>query len=907
MLKSLRVQVLFVIAGFAVILIVQAVLSRASQILLISSQEQAAQSAKEVAVVYELDRNVIDLQRNLLIYSRTASESAQLRFSSLISEVAGDLVAMEALINRHEDAEDYEDLIRRLRSHLDVYEDSFADVVIARRRQADITELNVKPGFERLKALVHQPSKGEPAGRQRSNISPLEYHAAVAESLWYQYMAEPDARMADKLEDQFAIITSLASGSSEIDAEIKREATASLKYISQLGQLSRGYVFNVNVVMAGSANEVLYLTRALRELVSIDQMKIDAALLVEAQKNKLRSNLAILASAVVGLLIAYFLLARILRSIRAITQVFRRLHEGEEVLVIPGGGRSDEIGELAEAASAFSEKSGQLRTALSEMQAASLRQELLNQALSSEKEKAEQAVKSKSMFLANMSHEIRTPMNGVMGLINQVLKSELGSKQREYLNKANYSSQVLMGVINDILDFSKIEAGKLSIERVAFSTEKMIDYLVSAYTLQAQQKNLNFSVNVSTSLPAHLLGDPLRINQVLLNLCSNAVKFTEVGGFKVNISFRETAAVTGLLTIGVVDSGFGMSEQEQGRVFDSFTQADGSTSRKFGGTGLGLAIVKELVELMDGSIDVSSTKGQGSEFLLSLPVGTTGTERALRPVSADIIEVHYLADAGGALLENTQVSDCGLRVTRSSRQLLGALLQRPREKTAAAKPMILIDLPNQDVVEGLRDTLSALTLAGYPVGCVMQMQPLGLADDVRAQWRLPVLRHPFSPAQLQDFLAEVWGGSPDASSDASREPAGAVLGDLPVDPQFIGHVLVVEDSEVNQVVICAILSDLGLTYDVADDGLQAVAAVASAIHYDLVLMDIQMPNMDGYEATRFLRDNGYADLIICGLSANAMKEDYEKAYREGMNAYLAKPVNIDEVVEMVSKYLVPGA
>ncbi|MFT6518709.1 MAG: hypothetical protein ACJATP_002377, partial [Candidatus Azotimanducaceae bacterium] len=267
MLKSLRVQVLFVIAGFAVILIVQGVLSRTSQILLVSSQEQAAQSANEVAVAHELDRNVIDLQRNLLIYLKTASESAQLRFTSLISEVAGDLEAMEAQINRHENAEEYEDLIRRLRTHLDVYEDSFADVVIARRRQADITERNVKPGFERLKALVHQRSKVEPAGRQRSNMSLLEYHVAVAESLSYQYMAESDVRVADKLKGQFAIITSLASGSSDIDAEIKREATANLKYISQLGQLSRGYVFNVNVVMAGSANEFLYLTRALRELV----------------------------------------------------------------------------------------------------------------------------------------------------------------------------------------------------------------------------------------------------------------------------------------------------------------------------------------------------------------------------------------------------------------------------------------------------------------------------------------------------------------------------------------------------------------------------------------------------------------------------------------------------------------
>jgi hypothetical protein len=250
--------------------------------------------------------------------------------------------------------------------------------------------------------------------------------------------------------------------------------------------------------------------------------------------------------------------------------------------------------------------------------------------------------------------------------------------------------------------------------------------MISSYTLQAQQKKLNFSVNVATSLPAHLLGDPLRINQVLLNLCSNAVKFTDVGDIKVNISFRETAAATGLLTIGVVDSGIGMSEQQQGHVFDSFAQADGSTSRKFGGTGLGLAIVKQLVELMGGSIDVSSTKGQGSEFLLSLPVGTTGTERALRPVSANIIETHYLADAGGALLENTLLSDCGLRVTRSSRQWLGALLQCPLEKTAAAKPMILIDLANQGVVEGLREILSALTLAGYPVGCVTQMQSLGL-------------------------------------------------------------------------------------------------------------------------------------------------------------------------------------
>jgi len=321
--------------------------------------------------------------------------------------------------------------------------------------------------------------------------------------------------------------------------------------------------------------------------------------------------------------------------------------------------------------------------------------------------------------------------------------------------------------------------------------------------------------------------------------------------------------------------------------------------------------------LMGGTVSVSSTVGQGSEFLVTLGVGITDTGSILQPLSSESIEAYYLPDPGGALLADTDVTDCGLQIHPTSVEILNSVGVRDAvEVTAGTRPMFLIDLASGQVDTSHRQVISALVSAGYHVGLVTDMP----SDSVAAEWiverTIPVLSHPFSPRQLQHFLADVLGGQvsdaaagfltgTEAATEAVTEAVteAAMEAESLEDPQFVGHVLIVEDNEINQIVISDILSDLGLTYDLAGDGRQAVTAVSGDTHYDLVLMDVQMPEMDGLDATRHLRGNGYADLIICGLSANAMEQDSEQAYSAGMNDYLAKPVVPDEVVGMVSKYL----
>ena len=268
-------------------------------------------------------------------------------------------------------------------------------------------------------------------------------------------------------------------------------------------------------------------------------------------------------------------------------------------------------------------------------------QEKLNIELAIEKNNAEKAAKSKSLFLANMSHEIRTPMNGIIGLIDLTLKTNITEAQKKYLEKASFSGQILMNVINDILDFSKIEAGKMDIESIEFPVDTIIDNIVSAMSLTPVEKGLNFRITYSSSLPEKIHGDPLRISQVLLNLCNNAFKFTDHGQVHVHFDFKEENNES-FLQISIEDTGIGLNKQEIDNIFQSFTQADGSTSRKYGGTGLGLTIVRQLTELMGGHISVTSRKGYGSCFKVSIKAKPVTNGMAIKAIEKDNLILSYL-------------------------------------------------------------------------------------------------------------------------------------------------------------------------------------------------------------------------------------------------------------------------
>jgi signal transduction histidine kinase/ActR/RegA family two-component response regulator len=837
--------------------------TRQNQLALETTTQEVQEAVQLNDLVHGLERNLLNLQRLVLIYKETANDSVAVRFAQSVDETHAVLDQLES--NDYVAGSDtYTDRVTRMRGHLNDFDTQFVEVVAGRKKQVALFDEQLMPKFENLRAKFESDTQSD------QRILAQRY-LAYAQRAVYQYLRNPTFTNIRSFNEELASAKTRSASLPDVDADYFVADFQSLTAdFVLLTQVTRGYVYLVNVVMAGSANEFLYLAQEMRELVQ-QQLETTKRLSVNTSQNIATSTFfAAMLSIVVIIVIAIFLIYQVIFPIRDVTEVFKTLSVGLSVSEVPGSDREDEVGELAKAADVFHEKNLQTQKLLADATELNKAQKRLNKQLAAAKQSAEAATESKSMFLANMSHEIRTPMNGILGLLRMLKKTELTEQQNDYVQKINYSGHVLMDVINDILDFSKIEAGKMRIESVPFEIDSIVQRVVSNVFVKAQEKSLFVRTWVDPEVKQQYLGDPLRITQIMLNLCGNAMKFTEKGGVTFDVRVGENHS----LEFRVQDTGIGMSEVQLGKIFDSFTQADGSTSRKFGGTGLGLTIVKQLVDLMNGEVKVSSTPGVGTEFCVCLPLDTASHQTVFN--SAKWIK------------KLTFYSTAGLNPPQKYLNVIDSVAAYEPEESE----VLMLHFATLDDALAEKALIDAMPLNN--VGFMLDLQPESLGRQIEAEFNLPVINQPITVESMENFLRAF-----NADLATMEEPAIEDDEDL----QFVGHVLLVEDNMINQAVACEMLEDLGLTYDLAEDGRQAVDKVNNGKVYDLVLMDIQMPIMDGYQATQELRQQGYADLKICGLSANAMEGDADKAKRFGMDDYLTKPISWDDLESTLARYL----
>ncbi|MCO4798531.1 MAG: response regulator [Colwelliaceae bacterium] len=887
MFKNLKHQLSLILLLIFVVFLVQGYIANNSYQALLNGLKQTQQLSLEVVNVKSLEQQVTDLQRNVLLYRETGSNSVTTRFNTLINNVDVGVSKLTTYAKNNESADKYLSLINNMESHLRDYQNHFIEVKQLNARRETLFNQQTQEYITHIKQSIEPKINNAKLNADiKKSYFNLYNDIRELEYLNYQYYMSQDALIISRYQSKLSSTEQALRkiGDPELATTAKQLKTVSFRLV----QLTRNYSYLVNVVMSGSANEFFYLAGKLSELVLNDLEEGSALLDKQSQQTQRYNNYLFILGLIILISLVLLILKRLILPIEKLTTIFESLAANKPITDTLTVQRNDEVGKLYSAAAAFNEKNGQTQQLLKDAQQ-------LNEQLSETTERANKATQSKSIFLANMSHEIRTPMNGIVGMLDLLQRTALHSEQQEYVDKVCASSDILMSVINDILDFSKIEAGKLSLENISFSPTKTIENIIDAVTIKANEKNLNVHCVFKGKIPDKMLGDPVRLSQILLNLANNAVKFTHHGAisFEVNSQKKDNQQ---FMIIKIHDTGIGIPVNKVDKIFENFSQAEEDTTRTFGGTGLGLSIAKQLTNLMKGEISVQSTEGQGSCFCVEIPINQSNSDFSAKTkgnIQFDQLLLCHLDNKAFFNLASLSLISNKVIVKNDIDMIQPFIDAYTKKNNGNIKSIALLFTTKKSLSDENIYMLNNFIKVIENVRIITDTEPKKHFNYLSNLWPNKVIHQPITPSKLSKLYSNF---SDTEKSPRENEPVEQL-------PQFNAHLLLVEDNAINQAVAGKILKSFGITFEIAEDGEQAVRKIENSADYDLIFMDVQMPVMDGYTATKIIRDKGFNDLIICGLSANAMRSDIDTGITVGMDDYITKPLTIAAIEKVLVKYI----